>query len=191
MSFIAGDEDSAKFHWIFGQFKYFFEKVPEVFMTDSCQKMNAAILEQFPVPATVHLLCVWHISKNFFTNIKGLMKKSEFSTAIRMFWKLAKKTDSKSHDSFDAEFSSLVEFIENSAMSTNMHLRDPKVFKNAIEWLKIDLYSKRFQWAYRFTFCHFTAGCQSTQRSESIHRVIKVIKVCITFIVIIRINKYL
>lgn len=133
-------------------------------MTDSCKKMNAAILEQFPAPATVHLLCVWHISKNFFSNIKSLLKSTDFTVAIRMFWKLAKKTDSRSHDSFDAEFRSLVEYVETSAMKVNAHLLTPKVFSNAMEWLRHDLYAKRFQWAYRFT----------TQRSESIHRVLKV-----------------
>jgi hypothetical protein len=175
MSFIAGDEDSTKFDWIFGRFKHFLEKAPEVFMTDSCQKMNVAIKQQFPAPATVHLLCVWHISKNFFTNMKPIISKGDFTVAIRKFWKLAKKTDARSCDSFDSEFVDLVEFIERSARNLGMDLRCPVEFKKAITWLKSDLYEKRFQWAYRFTFQYFTAGCQSTQRSESIHNVIKVI----------------
>lgn len=176
MSFIAGDEDSAKFDWIFGRFKYFFEKAPEVLMTDSCQKMNVAITQQFPAPATVHLLCVWHISKNFCTNIKSIISTADFTVAIRKFWKLAKKTDARSHGSFELEFSDLVSFVTDSATRIGMHLRNPKDVQKAITWLKTDLFEKRFQWAYRFTFRYFTAGCQSTQRSESIHNAIKVIK---------------
>ena len=69
-----------------------------------------------------------------------------------MFWKLAKKTDSRSHDSFDAEFSNLVNYIRESAMRINKHTIAPKVFNNAMNWLQHDLFAKRFQWAYRFTF---------------------------------------
>jgi hypothetical protein len=174
MSFIAGDEDSSKFDWVFGRFKHFFDKAPEVFMTDSCQKMKVAITQQFPAPETIHLLCVWHISKNFFTNIKSIISKADFTDAIRKFWKLAKKTDARSHDTFDSEFRDMVGFIKDSATRISMDLRSPVEVRKAITWLETDLYEKRYQWAYRFTCRYFTAGCQSTQRSESIHSVIKV-----------------
>ena len=173
MSFIAGDEDSAKFEWVFGRFKHFLEKAPEVFMTDSCQKMNCAINLQFPAPSTVHLLCIWHISKNFCTNIKSIISNADFQVAIRKFWKLAKKTDARSHGSFDSEFADLVQFITDSATRIDMHLRNSKDLQKAINWLETDVYEKKNQWAYRYTFQYFTAGCQSTQRAESIHSVIK------------------
>jgi hypothetical protein len=89
------------------------------------------------------------------------------------FWLLAKDTDDRTTDeAFDDKFKDLVAAIKDGArkrFGDNYHRK----LELAVRWLEA-LREKKKQWAYRYTWRQFTAGCHSTQRAESIHQAAKV-----------------
>ena len=170
ITIICGDEDANKFKWLFEKFLVMFQVEPCVILTDSCAKQAKAIDEVFK--STRQLLCVWHISKNFFNHIRPIVGK-EFDTVNKCFWKLAKNSDDRSLPSFEAEWSALTKMVENFAATGNYTISSPDKVELAMRWLKTTLYDKREQWAYRWTWSVFTAGCHASQRSESLHAAIK------------------
>jgi transposase-like protein len=61
-------EDTESFSWIFGCFSEAFQSQPVAAFTDSDAAMAAAIQEAWP--NTVHLLCTFHLFKNFHEHIR-------------------------------------------------------------------------------------------------------------------------
>lgn len=170
ISLIYSNENSAKFDWVFTKFLELYIVHPAIILTDSCSKMAKAIKDVFPT--TKHLLCVYHISGNFFQHIHGIVG-NEWFKINRQFWRLAKETDLRSVDKFDAEFKLLEAAIVAATTSSGHAANNSEIVELALDWLRDVLYNKREQWAYRWTWSSFTVGCHSTQRSESIHAAIK------------------
>jgi hypothetical protein len=109
-----------------------------------------------------------------FDHIHSLVSHEDWNVINKAFWNLAKETDQRSQHTFDAEYEEFVTMVEKAAMLRCNADKRVKLVENALTWLRICLYEKRHMWAYRFTWRHFTAGCHSTQRAESIHSAIKV-----------------
>lgn len=170
-SIIAGDEDGEKFSWVFEKFKAAFNE-PAVIITDSCQKIAIGIAEN--LSNSTHLLCAWHIYKNLVDHIHSLVSAEDWTQIVKLFWRLAKETDSRRQHSFDDEYAAFVKRIEASASSHCETEKKKKLLHNAMNWLRGTLFEKRHSWAYRFSWRHFTAGCHSTQRAEAIHSAAKV-----------------
>jgi hypothetical protein len=170
ISLIYASEDSDKFNWIFTKFLELYVVPPAVILTDSCQKMALAIEQVFP--KATHLLCVYHISINFFDHIHGIVG-NEWFNINRQFWKLAKETDLRSIDNFDDEFKSLEEAIRAATVTSGHAANSAQKVELATKWLRDRLFDRRKQWAYRWTWSYFTVGCHATQRSESIHSALK------------------
>jgi hypothetical protein len=183
-SIIAGEEDGDKFSWIFEKFKKVF-KEPKIIITDSCSKIEIGI--RFQLSESTHLLCAWHIYKNFFEHIHSLVSHEDWSIINKTFWILTKETDERKQYTFDTEYAALVEIIEKAAESRCDSDKKKKLMDNAVSWLRVTLYEKRHMWAYRFTWRHFTAGCHSTQRAESIH---SAAKVCLFIYIYITLHTY-
>jgi hypothetical protein len=73
--------------------------------TDSDAAMKAAIAQVFYT--TIHLLCIFHLWKNFYAHIMPLIRYSNMEDRQRvtkMFWRLAKDSDDDMTKTFDAEF---------------------------------------------------------------------------------------
>ncbi len=147
-------------------------KEPKIIITDSCSKIEIGI--RFQLSESTHLVCAWHIYKNFFEHIHSLVSHEDWSIINKTFWILTKETDERKQYTFDTEYAALVEIIEKAAESRCDSDKKKKLMDNAVSWLRVTLYEKRHMWAYRFTWRHFTAGCHSTQRAESIHSAAKV-----------------
>jgi hypothetical protein len=123
VGYIAGDEDTEKFIWLFDMFKKYF-LVPEVLFTDSCQKIEGAIKATFP--GTIkHFLCIWHIFKNFSYHLCWMFSKQDWHSISRLFWKLARETDLRSVSLFDVEFDSFQQSLISASESLNSASRDP------------------------------------------------------------------
>jgi hypothetical protein len=127
--------------------------VPATIFTDSDPAIALAIRTEFPEPETVHLLCTWHLSLNFNTNVRSCYPGDEgskrWNAVKRKFWSLAKDSDSQGAANFDVSFGELVDMIKCSGGSTTS-------IDGAVKWLNNTLYAKRFQWAACFTWKHGT-----------------------------------
>lgn len=117
VAYIAGDEDTEKFVWVFEMFlKYFC--APVVIFTDSCPKIEGAIVATFP-SSIKHLLCIWHIFKNFSYHLCWMFSKQDWHSISRLFWKMARETDLRSVAMFDAEFTTFLESLISASESLN------------------------------------------------------------------------
>jgi hypothetical protein len=62
----------------------------------------------------VHLLCTFHIWKNFWKHIKPLFgdkKTAEWNEAAKRYWKICKNSDESAMTSFAKDFDDLVNYI--------------------------------------------------------------------------------
>jgi zinc finger SWIM domain-containing protein 3 len=62
-------EDQQSFEWAFLQFKLFFGAQSHCMFTDGDKAMAAAM--KTTLPATMHYLCIWHLSQTIIKNAKG------------------------------------------------------------------------------------------------------------------------
>jgi hypothetical protein len=156
------------FAWVFRAFQRAFGSSPTVIYTDSDAAMAGAIFLVWPT-STTHLLCVYHIWKNFYTHIKPLCVPGGggFQKAAGFFWCLAKASDESSIDTFDAEWGTLVDFVTAECVGR----AGVKTAENALAWLS-RLYEKRKQFAARWVSTHRTLCMFSTQRAEAMHSAI-------------------
>lgn len=178
VSIIAGNEDGAKFTWIFEKFKLIFKAPPSVIITDSCSKIAMGITNQFP--GVKHFLCIWHLSRNVETHFFKIISKLKWKDLQDKFWSLAMKSDSSTIISFDLEFNDFYDFLVTSTSEykdnnkKNIDIaKSEEIIERALAWVKSIVWGKRELYAYRFTWSTFTAGCHSTQRSESLHSAVK------------------
>ena len=157
-------EDYESFHWAFSAVGDLLRMPPTVFMTDGDPAISRAVkslsgdLAWFSTAR--HLLCVFHLFKNFYEHIHPLFhgNKEEWKVATSLFWNLAKESDNRMQDSFDDDSAELKEHVKE-------HGHGPSK-EEAIEWLDT-LLARSHQWAYRFCMQHFSAGVHSTSRAES------------------------
>ena len=157
-------EDFESFQWAFSAVGDLLRMPPTVFMTDGDPAISRAVKSlsgDFAWFSTArHLLCVFHLFKNFYEHIHPLFhgEKEEWKVATSLFWSLAKESDSRLQDSFDDDFDELKEHVAE-------HGHGPSK-EEAMEWLDT-LLARKHQWAYRFCMEHFSAGVHSTSRAES------------------------
>ena len=168
-SFIRS-EDEASFTWAFKCFQNSFRSPPVVLYTDSDAAMAAATKAAWP--KTVHLLCTFHLWKNFWEHIRPLFYSkggddNSWRTIGDLWWRLCKTSDEGERACFDEKFNTLVTMVKEHAVA-----KDDKVNKQ-LNWLS-SLLSRKEQWAACYTWKHKTFGIHSTQRAEAIHSAIAV-----------------
>ena len=107
-------EDVPCFSWAFGSFDRVFSP-PDVIFTDSDTAMASAIAKMWP--DAIHLLCTFHIWKNFYMNIHPLFVNNYegWKAVARMFWRLCKNSDLKFRDTFDDDFDNFVKLIKTTS----------------------------------------------------------------------------
>ena len=110
-------ETQSSFEWVFREFVKAFHTPPKVLFTDGNPAMAAAI--RCSLPNTSHLLCTYHLSKNLYTHIRPLFNhkhgnaKLMWNTFCNLWWKICKKQDSDSCNSFDEEWHNLLAILDS------------------------------------------------------------------------------
>ena len=152
LAFVLIDTESIEdVEWALRSFHEVFKTAPAVFMTDSAQSIATAFerLQKSGIWAlTIHLLCVFHLSKNFFDHISKVVKdRPSFHSLTNIFWDLAKETDLNSVETWDEEWDTFVQKFTDAADSTSS-----EGYGKALLWLKgLGELNKAEKFAYRFT----------------------------------------
>jgi phospholipase C len=96
------------------RFEKYLGSRPEVIFTDSDAAMAEAIAELWA--DTTHLLCTWHLFKNFYEHIHPSFsgKADEWHKLAGMWWKLCKSSDVSAKDTFAASWTAITDFIQAS-----------------------------------------------------------------------------
>ena len=179
------NEDVNSFGWSFDRLADCLRRPPSAFFTDGCLRMDRAIRNRQVdggwLQHTTHLLCVFHLSKNFHKHLRPLFgaDKEEWKRCLNLFWRIAKDTDHRRQDDFDADFKEIEDMIQARAgASAQPQVEDvdeqleelcddgADAATKRMRWLH-NLKVRKKKWAYRFTMEIFTAGCHSTARGES------------------------
>jgi hypothetical protein len=170
-SFVSA-EDEESFTWAYKQFQKSFLSTPVVLFTDSDAAMAAASKAAWP--ETIHLLCTFHLWKNFWHHIRKLYvgKEDMWRTVSDMWWRLCKTSDENECACFDDKFNTLIQLVKENANA----LSGDKL-ETEIKWLR-SLCSRKEQWAACFTWKHRTFGVHSTQRAEAVHSAINIFCAC-------------
>jgi hypothetical protein len=88
---------------------------PDVAFTDGDAKMATSIAVEWPT--AMHLLCTWHLWKNFYEHLRNKFpkdKQEQWSQAAKMWWRLCKTSDESLKDVFDSKWDDLVSHISES-----------------------------------------------------------------------------
>jgi len=104
-------QDESSFAWVFEKFRNLFG-IPKLIFTDQDAAMKVALFKT--LKETTHLLCVFHIWKNFYTNVMPLLRNSsgcERAAVANDFWRLAKDSDESMAVEFDTQFDIMSEKI--------------------------------------------------------------------------------
>ena len=162
-------EDEESFRWGFSVFTKNLGESPSIIFTDSDPAMKAAIAKEWP--ETIHLLCIFHLFKNFYEHCKKAFmgRDQEWSDIARRWWRLCKKSDSRFVPDFYSEWDSLADDIMTAAGSS---IKDEKKRGLLQKWLN-GMRDRANQWAACMTYQHMTFGIHSTQRAEAIHSVMQ------------------
>ena len=106
-------EDEESFTWVFKCFSESFQHPPVVVFTDSDLAMDKAI--PLAWPDAVHLLCTFHLFKNFYENMRPLFvnRKEDWQEAASRWWKLCKISDKAMRERFSDEWDALTNRILN------------------------------------------------------------------------------
>jgi len=109
---VIRSEDEESFSWVFNCFIRYFRDSPKIVFTDSDGAMAAAISSTWA--NTTHLLCSFHLWKNFYEHIHPLFTgdHENWKEVSSMWWFLAKQTDMSCKYMFDSCFAVLVNFVE-------------------------------------------------------------------------------
>ena len=158
-------EDESSFDWVFRRFSALFGTQPAVVFTDSDKAMAAAILKAWP--NAVHLLCTFHLFKNFYENIHPLFagKNDEWHFVANWWWRLCKHSDVLAQQSFGSDWQALSDYVLSIAKQNNA---TEKSLCKAQKWLK-EMGDRSTQWAACYTWGSLTFGIHSTQRCEAIN----------------------
>lgn len=153
-----------RFEFIFRSFESVFGSRPAVLFTDGDPAMALAMNNAWQ--DVVHLLCVYHLWKNFHKHIKPLFigtGGNEFwRKTAKLWWCLCKDSDTRAQSTFDVKWAELAAFISNNATAGT-----DKVQGQAA-WLE-SMRARQKQWAGCWTYRWLTYGLHSTQRIEAIH----------------------
>ena len=168
-------ESTDDIEWAFKMFHSVFKRAPAVLLTDGGGSIRAAYERMKSCglwALVVHMLCVFHLSKDFYDHISPLVKdRSSFRELTNTFWNIAKETDLSTVSTFPEDWSRFVLSFESSVQDTD---KGEKKYDNALAWLKgLGELPKARQYAYRFTSQMLTYLLRSTQRSEAINGAIK------------------
>ena len=116
------------FEWAFRCFAEVFRTPPRTLFTDGDYCIATAFAsvseDDGPWAGARHLLCVFHISKNFYEHIKRLFgsNKDAWEDAHNMFWSIAKESDAYSRESFGSDWEKLLEFVDSSHSLATCHV---------------------------------------------------------------------
>ena len=167
-------EDSWSFEWGFRCFSKTFRTPPKVIFTDHDQTIENVLIKLAKDDeiwqSMVHLLCVFHISKNLFTHMNRLFgaNKKGWQEVMDMFWKIAKTCDIMlTLSAWKDECLELNNLIIKHATAGH-----PDLAKE-VNWLNDLLDNHAEKWALRFVWQHVTFGIHSTQRAESTQAKVK------------------
>jgi len=158
------DETEESFAFTCECFRDCFRVAPAVIFTDSAPAIKVAVDAVFP--DTQHMLCIWHLSKNLFTNVRPACGADDelWQRVQSAWWVVVKQSDASSRATFDAEWSALVALVETSTVTGTS-------IDTARTWLA-KMAANREQWAFRWTWRFLTMGIHSTQRIEAVHSAI-------------------
>jgi hypothetical protein len=108
---LVRSESIEMFEWVFEHFKKYFGGTAQVIITDGDQVMARVIQDVWP--GTKHLLCAWHLYKNFFEHIYPLFvgASSNWIQVAKMWWSICKRSDIESRKTFNEEWQSLQNLI--------------------------------------------------------------------------------
>ena len=147
---------------------------PTVVFTDSGGGLLSAIdafsRVDMPWHGTIHLLCIFHLNSNFYTNLRPLFRyeggNEDWRSLHHLFWRLAKDSDWR-----------LVGRINDglvSQMRKMIHEKGTGNSKeNGLRWFDTVFAVRRTQWEASVTWRHFTGGAHSTVRAEQNHSAFK------------------
>jgi hypothetical protein len=113
-------------------------------------------LLQNMLPGVPHILCLYHIHANLNKQLGGMQQAGR--TAFKAQFARCAYTATTA-TAFDKEWDALLKLVSGRA--------------KLVEYLTRELHGKRTQWARAWTQQYCTFGAKSTQRVESVNRVVK------------------
>ena len=175
---LVTSEDIPPFSWVFEEFEKAFGAPPLVLFTDSDGAMASAIEAKWLT--TTHLLCTWHLWKNFYEHIHHLFmpgKAAEWRVLAGMWWKLCKNSDESAQETFDSDWGAIVTYIEANAVPSVANKIPSAKKPEETEMMKqkawlATMAKRKEMWAACFTWAFCTYGIHSTQCIEAIHSAI-------------------
>ncbi|KAL8474982.1 hypothetical protein ACS0TY_031416 [Phlomoides rotata] len=145
------DETASTFIWLFDTFAIAMSgKIPQTVLTDQDAAMAKALATQWL--GAYHRLCIWHIYQNAATHLSSVFAK--FTNFFKDFRSCI--YDYEEEEDFQKAWHGM---LEKYGLQTN-------------EWLG-RLFTIREKWALVYGRQTFCADMTTTQRSESIHNVLK------------------
>ena len=180
-------ESKELFSWLFKAFERAFGVIPFLILTDQCSKIEAAVQLVFVktgeqkedfiarglIWMTIHLLCIFHLWKNFTRKIAPLYRAKEHLAAYNklkhVWWKLAKTSDVKFN--FDATYKEFQDGVLAHITRYGGRFKDTTK-DSARNWLRTTFKLKK-RWAACFTWLHFTMGGNASQRVEGFNSGLK------------------
>lgn len=108
------------------------------------------VMQQWQIhlrPSTVHILCSWHIYKNFHEHLHPLFvcDNKGWQTIANYLWRVCKRSDLISISTFNREWSGLLNLIQSTPI---FQILISQWLIN--KWLEI-MKDKKTQWASRYT----------------------------------------
>ena len=154
-------EDSPSFNWLLEQFSTAFGGEPAVVFTDGDHAMADSIATLWK--ESRHLLCTFHLWKNFYTHLHPLFHNNEkgWKQLANLWWRLCKDNEEATRLTFNSRFDEMRDFLLKEATVT------PEKVNEQLPWLE-KLRSRGEQWAACYTWQYTTFGIHSTQRAEAI-----------------------
>ena len=170
---LHAEESKEEILWGLRCFHSVFIVPPSAFFTDSGSGLVAAADDftrpEMPWHTVPHLLCIFHIGKNFHTNLRPLFRGQEktdrWNDLHNMFWRLAKDSEFYDQQGMVDERQKMIDFISQHGSGETL--------QTGIAWVRDELFGKAEKWMGAYTWNFFTAGAHSTARSESANAGIK------------------
>ena len=112
------NETEESFCYVFEWFSTVFGE-PKIIFTDGDKQMARAIQNSFP--SSTHLLCTFHLYKNFFEKVRPVFlgKKNDWNEFSNMWWKLCKLSDLEGLNCFDNNWSKFMNFFDTFSNKSN------------------------------------------------------------------------
>ena len=164
-------EDEITFEWLFNCFQRVFRVPPLAFFTDGDVAMDQAFqkMKAGAWALVIHLLCVYHLSKNVFQHLHPLFSTDQraWREVFTLFWQTAKNSD----ESFEGEgFEAAIQQMKDLVSAAGAEV--PTKRDAALAWVG-RLAERRGMWAACHVWQYRTWGVFSTQRAEMLQNVMK------------------